>query len=120
MKYYFLLFLIPQLSFSEIITECGEYSVRGIVRAKDDGLKLIVNEKTQSEYVVSMSTANQGQIGNFLDTDVTVELILNNKKFGQNLMASKVIHSKKRIPKPLTPSDTGFTLLKKIPCSLIE
>lgn len=116
MNYILLLILIPTISLAEIVTDCGEYSVRGIVRAKIDGLKLIINEKTQSEYTISMSPSEQGQIGNLIDRDVTVELLLDKKIIGQSFATSKILSSKSRIPNPLNPNDTGFSLLKKIPC----
>ena len=118
MKYLFVLFLIPQLSLADIITECGEYTANGVVRAKQEGIQLIVNEKTQSEYVVTMSTSEQGQLGGYIDRDVTIELVLDKKFNGQSGSTSKIISSKSRIPNPLYPGDTGFKLDKKVPCKI--
>lgn len=116
MKYLFFIFFIPQLSLADIITECGEYTASGVVRAKQEGIQLIVNEKTQSEYVVMMPTSEQGQLGGYIDRDVTVQLLLDKKFSGQIGSASKIISSKTRIPNPLYPGDTGFKLDKKVPC----
>lgn len=112
---YFLLFLLPASLNAAIITECGEYTAKGIVRAKEDGIKLIVNEKTQSEYVISMPRLEQGKIAGHIDRDVTVKLLLD-KLDGQKGLTENIISIDFRIPDPLKPGDTGFTLDKKTPC----
>ena len=106
------------LAFCATITDCGEYTARGVVRAKEDGLKLIVNEKTQSEYVISMDPLAQGQLSGLIDRDALVKLVLDKKLDGQKATISKIISAKARIPDPLNPEDSGFTLDKKIPCKL--
>lgn len=101
---------------AEIIESCGEYTARGIVRAKADGIKLIINEKTLSEYVISMPTLEQAKIAGFIDKDVSVSLILNKKTIGQKLESSEIRSATFRIPDPLNPKDTGFTLIKEVKC----
>ncbi|MBC7428093.1 MAG: hypothetical protein H7336_05750 [Bacteriovorax sp.] len=116
MKYFFLFLMFPQIIFADVITDCGEYTARGIVREKPDGLKLIVNEKTLSEYVISMSLLEQGQLGGLINKDAIVQLILNKKFNGQKGVTSKIISAKSRILNPLNPEDTGLKLDKKSQC----
>ena len=118
MKYIFLLMLFPQIIMAEIITECGEYTVRGVVRDTPSGLSIFVNEKTQSEYIISMSPLEQGQLGGLINKNVTVELVLDKKFDGQKVTTSKIISKKSRIPNPINPEDTGFKLDKKINCKI--
>ena len=118
MKYLLLLLLVPQIIFAETITECGEYTARGVVRAKPAGLALIVNEKTLSEYVITMSITEQAQISSLIDKTATVQLVLDKKFNGQTGSTSKIISAKFRIPDPLNPEDTGFKLDKKLDCKV--
>lgn len=116
MKFFLFLFFIPATLFAEVITDCGEYTAKGVVRAKEDGIKLIVNEKTQSEYVISMPKLEQGKIAGHIDRDVTVKLVLDKSMNAQQGSTDNIISIDFRIPDPLRPGDTGFTLDKKLPC----
>lgn len=116
MKFFLFALFLPSLLFAETITECGEYTAKGVVRAKEDGIKFIVNEKTMSEYVISMPRLEQGKIAGHIDRDVTVKLILDKKFDGQKGVTDNIISIESRIPDPLKPGDTGFTLDKKTSC----
>lgn len=116
MKTFLLFIFIPATLFAEVITDCGQYTAKGVVRAYEDGVKLIVNEKTQSEYIISMPKLEQGKIVGHIDRDVTVKLVLDKSFNGHKGVTENIISIESRIPDPLKPGDTGFTLDKKTKC----
>lgn len=113
--------VLSLLFFSEAtkatLTECGEYSANGVVRAKSDGIKFIINEKTLSEFVISLPVLEQMKIAGFVDKDVTIVLLLNKKTIGQKLESSEIRSATLRIPDPLNPKDTGLSLRKGEKCA---
>lgn len=117
MKYLLLLAVFPYFVHAGIISECGEYKAKGVVRLKQDRIKLIVNEKTLSEYEISMSLGEQTKLAGLIDRDVTVELILDQKLDGQKAESSEILSVASRIPNPLDPTDTGLTLVKNKKCA---
>lgn len=116
MKYLFLLLLLPAVSLAEI-SDCGEYNARAVVRVIDSEMKIVVNEKTQSETVISMPLMEQGKIAGHIDKPVTIKLILTKKFNGMTGVADKIISTELRIPDPIKAMDTGLTLVKKMDCS---
>lgn len=116
MKYFVLLILFPTALYANGISDCGEYSIRGVVRPTSEGLSLIVNEKTQSEYKISMPIFEQGKIGGYINKPVTVRALLDKKFDGTKGYTEKILSSEFRLPDPLNPKDTGFTLDKKTNC----
>lgn len=120
MKYTFAIALISALSFSpawsEVLSDCGQYSANGVIRSKKEGIQFIVNEKTQSEHIISMPIPEQAKAAGFINRDVTINLMLTKKTIGQKLESSEIVSITNRIPDPLNPQDTGFKLVKKSDC----
>lgn len=97
--------------------KCGEYQVNGIVRLRDDEIKVIVHEKTLSEIVIALDKFEHGKLTPFADRPVTVSLLLERKFEHQKGYASQIVsEASLRIPAPLNPRDTGFFLLNETPC----
>jgi hypothetical protein len=116
MKFFIFLFLIPQLLFAIDFTGCGEYSIKGVIRAKEKGFVMIVNEKTASEITLMLSINEQARIAIFNDASIASIVILDQPFNGTIGIAKKVVTLEKRIPDPLNPSDTGLELVKKMDC----
>lgn len=98
------------------LVDCGHYSVRGLVRLGEKGFEIVVNEKTMSEHVMSLSSSDQATVAIFLNNNVSAEVLINKTFNGTIGQAHKVLSIKERIPNPLAPGDTGFTLIKKSDC----
>ena len=117
MKYFLVMAaLLPSISFASVLTECGEYNVKGVVRG-GVGLSIILNEKTQSEYTLKMSGPLQASIGVYLNQDITAKVLMSKHINPVTGEITKIISIERRIPNPLNPEDTGFTLINKMDCS---
>ena len=116
MLHLFLLFiLLPAYSFAAVVTDCGEYNIKGVVRG-GVGISIILNEKTQSQYTLTMSGPLQASIGAYLNRDVVANVLLSRLLNPVKGEITKVLSIENRIPNPLNPTDTGFTLIKKMDC----
>ena len=111
-----LIFILPQISVAEL-SDCGEYEVRGVVRAKERGYGIVVNEKTMSEINISLPLHEQLKILPYSDRPMTAVLVLDKRFDGTNGLSESIVSIKNRIPDPLKPGDTGMSLLKKTQCS---
>ena len=111
----FLILTIPQISIAEL-SACGEYEVRGVVRAKEKGYGIVVNEKTMSEINISLPLNEQLKILPYSDKPMKAVLVLDQKFDGTKGISNKIISIVLRIPDPLKPGDTGMSLMKKTEC----
>lgn len=99
------------------IKGCGTYKIAGIIR-KDpqDGVHLVVNEKTASEYQLKPA---QGELPSFvgnIDIPITMKVKII-KLDGTHGVISTPTESKLLIPNPLNPKkNSGFILLNKNKC----
>lgn len=115
MKYFFILSFIPALTLADVVTDCGEYTVKGVVRG-GVGISIVVNEKTQSEYTIVMPVEEMAKIGSYLDDAVTAKLKIEKIISPVKGEIKKIISIDRRIPNPLNPEDTGLKLDKKFDC----
>lgn len=115
MKFLLLLLSLPTIALAQF-TECGEYTARGVVRAANSEIKIIVNEKTQSETVISMPRLEQAKIAGHLDKPVTINLLLTKPFDGMTGVSEKIIKIQLRIPDPIKAMDTGLILNNKTKC----
>jgi hypothetical protein len=111
----FALILLPQLSLATV-SDCGEYEVRGIVRTKQVGHEIVINEKTMSELNISLPISEMLKLAPYVDRPMTAIILLNKKFDGTKGTSDKIISIKDRIPDPLKPDDTGLILVKKESC----
>lgn len=116
MKVTLLLFLMSSTLNASELSECGEYSLRGVVRPLKDGLTIVVNEKTQSEIQIKTSITESSKLGAFINKPVTVTALLTQKFNGTRGFAEHIIKADSRLPDPLNPKDTGVNLEKKSIC----
>jgi hypothetical protein len=116
MKYFLLLNLFSISLFAETVTNCGEYTAKGIVRKGADGLVIVVNEKTKSEHVISLPILEQAKLGPFIDRPLKATLVLTKPFNGTKGYSSSILSADDRIPDPLNPEDTGLILNKKLDC----
>jgi hypothetical protein len=97
--------------------KCGEYKVAGIVRMKNNEIKVVVNEKTVSEQIISFDKYDLPRLTPFFDKPLTLSVRLLTKWDGTKGKATEIIGSPAdRVPDPLKPNDTGFELQKELPC----
>lgn len=116
MKYILLSFFFSTSILAEVITECGEYNVRAVVRAKKDGMVIVVNEKTQSEHTIALPVQEQAKLGAYMEKPASITLLLTSPFNGTRGYSNTIIKIEDRIPNPLNPQDTGFKLIKKLDC----
>ena len=93
---------------------CGLYRVRGIGRSKPQGLKIIINEKSNSEIIISLPITNEVLLAPYVDKDLTAKIKIFNTDGSTALAVIKEID--RRIPKPIDPKDTGIEFLEKSDC----
>lgn len=119
MKYILFFFITTAPAFSIAgLSDCGEYEVRGVVRAKLKNYEIVVNEKTMSEINIAFHLRQQLKLLPYINRPVTIALILDKKFDGTKGISEKIISVKKRIPDPLKSGDTGLVLIKKLECTL--
>lgn len=118
MKVLFLLFILPTIANAGIagLSECGEYTIKGVIRPLPEGLTIVVNEKTQSELKITMPLLEQSKIGGHINKPVTIKALLTTQFDGTKGFTEKIISSELRLPDPLNPKDTGLSLDKKLDC----
>lgn len=116
MKYLFLIIFAPTLTFAKVIDDCGEYALRGVVRSGFSNFTIVVNEKTQSEFVINFPMVESQKLGAYVGRPVSAAVLIyknNNKTLAYS---EKIISVNPRIPDPLNPKDTGLNLTKRIDC----
>lgn len=116
MKVLFFLFFISTTLHSNELSDCGEYTLRGVVRPLKDGMTILVNEQTQSELQIKTTIPESSNLAAYSNKPVTVTALLTQKFDGTKGFAEKIIKADFRIPDPLNPKDTGIKLEKKVAC----
>lgn len=116
MKYLLLFLSLPAIASAEI-SDCGEYNARAVVRIIDSEMKIVVNETTQSEMIISMPLLEQGKVAGHINRPVTIKLLLTKKFDGMKGVSDKILSTELRIPDPIKAMDTGLTLVKKMDCT---
>lgn len=119
MKVLFLFYIISTTLNANEISDCGEYSLRGIVRPLPEGLTIVINENTQSEMQIKTTISESSKLGAFMDKPVTVQALLNKKFDGTKGFSEQIIKVDFRLPDPLNPKDTGVILIKKTACKKV-
>ena len=93
---------------------CGLYRVRGIGRSRPNGLKIILNEKTNSEILISLPITNEVMLAPYVNKELTAKVKIYKT---DGATASGVIKEiDRRIPNPLDPKDTGIDYIDKSDC----
>lgn len=111
----FTFFISPHPQNWSGITSCGIYQVSGIVRALKSGLVMVINEKTQSEIIISVAIPNEAKLAPYLDKSMLATVAFEKKPLAPNYQAVvKDIAS--RIPNPLSPKDSGIKILSEAKC----
>ncbi|MEA9357882.1 hypothetical protein SHI21_16750 [Bacteriovorax sp. PP10] len=117
MKFFFLLFFVSTTLHANELSECGEYTIKGVIRPLKDGITIVVNEKTKSELKITTTIPESSQLAAFSNRPVTVTALLNKKFDGTKGFAEKIIKTEFRLPDPMNPKDTGINLEKKGECA---
>lgn len=110
-----MLLFIPQMLLAEL-SDCGDYEVRGVVRAGKLGHEIIINEKTMSELNITLPIQEQLKLAPYVDRPMKAVILLDKKFDGTKGVSNKIISINDRIPDPLKPKDTGLELIKKTSC----
>lgn len=117
MRIAIILCLLPQIVLgSTEVTVCGEYTVKGIVRAKDSTIALVVNEKTFSEHTFKFPIAEMAKIALFLDQPVITKLEFVRKFNGYYGVADKVISVDMHYLDSINQDTKRIILNKKLDC----
>ena len=126
MKSFFLFFTLifitsncyAEMSLLDSVTDCGEYIVSGVVRIRPEGMLVVVHEKTRSEQTISLKLEDQSTASVYLDSPMTIGLLLDKAFDGTKGQADHITQKiERRIPNPLFPNkDTGYLLVKKMEC----
>jgi hypothetical protein len=96
---------------------CGHYEISGIVRKdKVKGLVFLVNERSKSEYKLTIASGEMGKYVGFINRPLKLESEIS-KINGTNAVLSNSKNLKAAIPNPLNPiENTGFKLIKESEC----
>lgn len=96
-------------------SDCGIYQVNGVARTTKNGLVIVVNEKTQSELIITVPILNEAKLAPYIDKALAANVVIEQKPSGPKFLATiKEIQS--RIPNPLAPKDTGIKIISKVEC----
>lgn len=119
----YLLFSLPLFSseegeFQPMLEECGEYQVSGIVRLIDHSPKVVVHEKTQSQFIITLPFEKEIKLAAYLDYPILLNATFTKKltQLSKAHAASVTKDPVMRIPHPLNPMDTGFRLISAQDC----
>jgi hypothetical protein len=97
------------------VSECGLYQVKGVVHSNPNGPVIVVNEKSQSEIIISVPLTNEAKLAPYLNRAMVATIQVLKKPIAQSFSATiKAIQS--RIPNPLSPQDTGIKIISKEKC----
>lgn len=99
------------------VSSCGTYSANGIVRSTDKGIIFVVNEKTMSELIISVSILNEAILAPYVDKTVKVTVIFS-KKYEPKKLEGTIKEIEFRVPNPINPLDTGIKLITKNSCEI--
>lgn len=97
------------------ISDCGIYQVNGIGRSTKEGLALVVNEKTKSEFTINVPIMNGPFLAPYVDKAIQASVEISKKATGSKIEGI-IKEIKSRIPDPLNPKDTGVKLILKAAC----
>jgi hypothetical protein len=92
------------------ISDCGTYEVKGVTRSTKQGPVIIVNEKTQSEFTITVPIQNEATLAPYVDKAIVAEVTF------QSPTRGSVNKIKTRIPNPLSPKDSGVQMVTKSKC----
>jgi hypothetical protein len=96
---------------------CGLYQVRAIARSIKNIPMIVINEKTQSEIVLTLPIENEPTLAPYINRAFLAEVQIEKKMIGPNGKGI-VKNIKTRLPDPLNPTDTGIKLITKSECKL--
>lgn len=94
------------------IRKCGSYQLNGTIRSVNSSLVVVINEKTQSEFVIHVDTLSESQLAPYLDQPISA--IANFE--ATNELKATISSINARIPNLLSPKDTGARLITARQC----
>ena len=96
---------------------CGRYKIAGIIhKSKTFGVDIIVNEKTQSEYLLKPAPGELPRFVSIFDVPISFEADVVSINGTRALVASGA-NFQPILPNPLNPSQSsGFILLSEKKC----
>jgi hypothetical protein len=97
------------------VSECGLYRAQGIARTTNKGPVIVVNEKSRSEVILSVSLISEVKLAPYIDRAIVVTIAVNKNPKSQHFTAT-IKEIKSRIPNPLSPNDTGINIISKEKC----
>jgi hypothetical protein len=97
------------------VSDCGTYQVKGIGRSSKNGPIIVVNEKTQSEIIITLPIPNEAILAPYVDRSFVAIVQIDEMTSGPK-MKGLIQEIKTRIPDPLTPNDTGIKMISKAKC----
>lgn len=111
----FLFSLFSTQSFA-IATKCGEYSFNGVVRNQKEGTRLIINEKSMSQYTIDFNDSDTMKLSIYNDQYVSGTIKIETLVNHYNLSDATLLKISERVPNPLNPTDTFLTFVKADKC----
>lgn len=96
---------------------CGRYKIAGIIhKSKTFGVDIIVNEKTQSEYLLKPAPGELPRFVSIFDVPISFEADVVSIDGTRGLVANGA-NFRPILPNPLNPNQsTGFILLNEKTC----
>lgn len=114
----FVIIFLAQSSFAQDwlgISDCGLYQVNGVARLTKEGPVMVVNEKTKSEFIITVPTFNEPFLAPYIDKAMQASVEISKKSLGSKIEGT-IKEIKRRISNPLKPMDTGVKLISKVAC----
>ena len=112
------IFLVMILSVPTVFAmECGRYKISGKARMVQNMPFIVVNERTSSEYLISISLEEEPKLAPYIDQPIQLTATIDTKMDGRKGKAHGLNEVALRVPQPLAVRpDTGFLLLSKNRC----
>ena len=98
------------------VSDCGIYEVRGVVRKTKHGPIIVINERSKSEIIISVSISNEAKLIPYVGRPMKATLTIENKPSEQPFLG--IVNSIEfRLVKPLDPKDTFIKQISKAKCT---
>jgi hypothetical protein len=100
-----------------MLNDCGEYQASGIVRIVNNAPFIIINERTMSEYVLSIPINEEPKVAPFVNRHFTFTGTIEKKMNGTKGEIKLLKNLDLKVPNPLNGSkDSRLLKIKDITC----
>ena len=113
------LFLFLLSSFAQLhAIECGQYELKGTVKKINDQFKIVVNEKSNSEIILSTPPLMEVKLVAYINRPMVSTVVIDHKTKGNSAMIKEIKSITLGKSDPMAQADnTSLNLISKLECA---